>query len=273
MGSSQVGPAILDARGEYFHPSPSGQSGAPRRPGGLPAPRVKETSGQHHDLRRPLSVTPPCPRSGCPDLAAGRRRARHHRHPRPVGRRSSARSSSCSPSTSCSPAARTRSSMREAVGWSAFYVALPLAFGGYVWPQLRLRARRGVPHRLPGREVAERRQPVRVHAAARRVRGARASCSSGCCSTASSARWCCAAIFIALGAAALQRLRLDVPGLRAGPGRHRGQDPARRASRGHDHEVDVDRAAQRPARAPVRPGHRRLRRPAAARPRSTAGAR
>ena len=26
-------------------------------------------------------------------------------------------------------------SMREAVGWSAFYVALPLAFGGFVWTQ------------------------------------------------------------------------------------------------------------------------------------------
>jgi TerC family integral membrane protein len=26
-------------------------------------------------------------------------------------------------------------SMREAIGWSAFYVALPLAFGGYVWQQ------------------------------------------------------------------------------------------------------------------------------------------
>ena len=26
-------------------------------------------------------------------------------------------------------------SMREALGWSAFYVALPLAFGGYVWSQ------------------------------------------------------------------------------------------------------------------------------------------
>ena len=23
--------------------------------------------------------------------------------------------------------------MREALGWSAFYVALPLAFGGFVW--------------------------------------------------------------------------------------------------------------------------------------------
>lgn len=26
-------------------------------------------------------------------------------------------------------------SMREAVGWSAFYIALPLAFGGYIWSQ------------------------------------------------------------------------------------------------------------------------------------------
>ncbi|MBZ5735773.1 TerC family protein [Nocardioides sp. TRM66260-LWL] len=26
-------------------------------------------------------------------------------------------------------------SMREALGWSAFYIALPLAFGGYVWSQ------------------------------------------------------------------------------------------------------------------------------------------
>ena len=26
-------------------------------------------------------------------------------------------------------------SMREAVGWSAFYVALPLAFGGWIWAQ------------------------------------------------------------------------------------------------------------------------------------------
>jgi TerC family integral membrane protein len=26
-------------------------------------------------------------------------------------------------------------SMREAVAWSAFYIALPLAFGGYVWAQ------------------------------------------------------------------------------------------------------------------------------------------
>jgi TerC family integral membrane protein len=26
-------------------------------------------------------------------------------------------------------------SMREAIGWSAFYIALPLAFGGYVWQQ------------------------------------------------------------------------------------------------------------------------------------------
>jgi TerC family integral membrane protein len=26
-------------------------------------------------------------------------------------------------------------SMREAIGWSAFYVALPLAFGGYIWAQ------------------------------------------------------------------------------------------------------------------------------------------
>ena len=26
-------------------------------------------------------------------------------------------------------------SMREAVAWSAFYIALPLAFGGYVWSE------------------------------------------------------------------------------------------------------------------------------------------
>ena len=84
-------------------------------------------------------------------------------------------------------------SLREALGWSAFYVALPLAFGGWVWCAARLRRGRGVPHRLPGREVAERRQPLRLHAAARRVRGAARRCSSGCCSTASSARWCCAA--------------------------------------------------------------------------------
>ena len=48
-------------------------------------------------------------------------------------------------------------------------------------------------------------------------------------------------IFIALGAAALQAFDWVVPGLRARAGRDRRQDPARRASRGHDHEVDVDR--------------------------------
>ena len=42
-----------------------------------------------------------------------------------------ARAGRCS--TSCSPAARTRSRMREAIGWSAFYIALPLAFGGWIW--------------------------------------------------------------------------------------------------------------------------------------------
>ena len=62
--------------------------------------------------------------------------------------------------------------MREAVGWSAFYVAIPVAFGVWIWQQLRRRPRPGVLHRLPRREVAVGRQPLRVPAAAHGVRRA-----------------------------------------------------------------------------------------------------
>ena len=130
-------------------------------------------------------------------------------------------------------------SMQEAIGWSAFYIALPLAFGGWVWSRYGSPAGVEYLHRLPRREVALRRQPVRLHAAAGGVRGARRARSSGCCSTASSARWCCAAVFIALGAAVLQTFDLDVPAVRRRPARHRRSSCCATPCPGHDHDVDI----------------------------------
>ena len=83
-------------------------------------------------------------------------------------------------------------SLREALGWSAFYVALPLAFGGWVWWALRLRPRRGVPHRLPGREVALASTTSSSSCCCSRPSPCPGRSSSGSCCTGSSARWCCA---------------------------------------------------------------------------------
>ena len=115
--------------------------------------------------------------------------------------------------------------MKEAIGWSAFYIALPLAFAGYVFLDfgndrglefltgylvekslsvdnlfvfLLLLGAFAVPKELQQRVLLYGivgRPGAAQHLHRRRRRGA-------------------------LG------LRLDVPGLRPDPGRHRGQDPA-----------------------------------------------
>ena len=69
--------------------------------------------------------------------------------------------------------------MKEALAWSVFYVALPLAVRPLRVDRPRRRPRRGVLHRLPRREDAERRQPLRLHAAARGLRGARGAQAAG----------------------------------------------------------------------------------------------
>ncbi len=121
-------------------------------------------------------------------------------------------------------------SMKEALAWSAFYVALPLAFGLYVWSAhggdrgleyytgylvektlsvdnlfvfMLLLAAFAVP------EVLKQRVLLYGIVGALVLRG----------------------IFIALGAAALSRLRLGVPGLRRGAAGHRPQAAARRRPR------------------------------------------
>ena len=65
--------------------------------------------------------------------------------------------------------------------------------------------RADVPHRLRDRGVAQRRQHLRHRADLRVLRACRRSASTACCSTASSARWSCAACSSALGAALLAR--------------------------------------------------------------------
>ena len=62
--------------------------------------------------------------------------------------------------------------MREAIGWTAFYLALPVAFFGILWAGFGSDPRHRIPHGLHRGEVAVGRQPVRLHALARRVRGA-----------------------------------------------------------------------------------------------------
>ena len=97
------------------------------------------------------------------------------------------------------------------------------ASGTSVGPQPGTR----VPHRLPDREVAQRRQHLRLRADLRLLRGPRRSTSTGCCSGASSARWSCAAVFILGRRGADRALPLDHLHLRRVPGLHRHQDGLR----------------------------------------------
>ncbi|WP_418605908.1 DUF3140 domain-containing protein [Georgenia sp. SUBG003] len=82
-------------------------------------------------------------------------------------------------------------SMKEAVGWSVFYIALPLAFGGWIWA--RYGSTTGVEY-LTG-YLVEKSLSVDnlfVFMLLLSAFAVRPSCSSACCCSESWARWCCA---------------------------------------------------------------------------------
>ena len=113
-------------------------------------------------------------------------------------------------------------SMKEATAWSAFYIALPLAFGVYVWNAHGFAARARVLHRLPRGEDAQRRQPVRVHAAARRLRRAQGPPAAG--AALRHRRRARAARHLHRPRRCRPRpLRLGLPGLRRRPAAHRAE--------------------------------------------------
>ncbi len=124
---------------------------------------------------------------------------------------------------------------------------------------LRLADRRGVPHRLPGREVPVGRQPVRLHAAADRLR--RAGCPAAAGAALRDRRRARPARHLhraGRGGAGPAVVRL--PAVRRDPARHRGEDPARPAAgraarRRHRRDALGAPAAQ------VHAGDRRLPRP------------
>ena len=116
-------------------------------------------------------------------------------------------------------------SIREAASWSVVWVSLALLFNlgffrlhavalparrpahgrGRVRPVARRpRDRPRVPGRVRRRVLALGRQHLRVRRGADATSGSRPRTSTGCSSSASSAPWSSAAIFIALGAALLQ---------------------------------------------------------------------
>ena len=146
--------------------------------------------------------------------------------------------------------------MREAIGWSAFYIALPLAFGAWIWS--RYGSQQGVEY-LTG-YLVEKSLSVDNLFVFMLLLAAFAVppvLPSGCCSTASPARWCCAAVFIALGAAASRRstwrscssaLVLVATGGKM----------LRDALSGHEQEVDINRMRVGEAAAPGHAGGRRV---------------
>ena len=150
-------------------------------------------------------------------------------------------------------------SMKEAIGWSAFYVALPLAFGLYVWNVhggdrgleyytgylvektlsvdnlfvfMLLLAAFAVP------EVLKQRVLLYGIIGALVLRG----------------------IFIALGAAALSALRLGVPALRRDPAAHRRRSCCVTRIRGQEHDGRRRRDARRSSCCAASCRSRRLRR-------------
>ena len=126
-------------------------------------------------------------------------------------------------------------SVKEALGWSAFWIALGLAFAGFIyagyenhWLGLGLSPDRmtlapqavegvgivyndgaqrhgQVRHRLPRREVPGRRQHLRDRDALRLLRGPRRSTSTASCSGASWAPSLMRGVMIAVGAQLIQR--------------------------------------------------------------------
>ena len=130
-------------------------------------------------------------------------------------------------------------SLREALGWSAFYIALPLAFGGWVWART---AATGAWSTSPGTWS--------------RSRSASTTCSSSCCCWPPSPCPPCSQqrvlLYGIVGALVLRGdlhrprcgraggLRLGLPGVRAGAARDRVKI-LRDALSGHDQEVDVYR--------------------------------
>ncbi len=130
---------------------------------------------------------------------------------------------------------------------------------------LRLADRAGVLRRLPGREVAERGQPVRLHAAAQFVRGApRVAAARPADRGGRRARPAWRVHRTRRGHA--QQLRLDVPAVRCDSASHRREGAAGRAEPGRS-RGRPGQPGHRPAGPPVLPDHGRLPRPANERPR------
>ena len=92
--------------------------------------------------------------------------------------------------------------LREALVWSGVWVAWR-SLSTCRLPLVRLGARARVPHRLPDREGALRRQPLRLPRHLLVLRGAGGATSTACCSGASSGRWSMRGVFILAGAALL----------------------------------------------------------------------
>ncbi len=182
-------------------------------------------------------------------------------------------------------------SVREALGWSAFWIALGLAFAGFIyagyenhWLGLgadprpddrrpaggrgrghrlqRRRERRGqVPHRLPGREVAGRRQHLRDRDALRLLRRAR-DLPAPRALLGHPGRPGDAGRHDRGGRPAHPALHLDHLRLRRLPDPHRDQDAA--PEDGRDRPQPERRGPPDPA---ALPDHRALPRPALLRPR------
>ena len=110
--------------------------------------------------------------------------------------------------------------MREALGWSAFYVALPRLRRVGVGPTAPASASSTTPATS---SKSLRRQPVRLHAPAGRLRRAQALQQRVLLIGVVGALLL-RGVFIALGAQMLEN-RLDVPALRPGSPRHRHQVP------------------------------------------------
>ena len=162
-------------------------------------------------------------------------------------------------------------SMREALGWSAFYIALPLAFGGWVWS--RYGSQQGVEY-LTG-YLVEKSLSVDnlfVFMLLLAAFAVPAVLAQRVLLYGIAGALVLRAIFIALGAAALQTLDFAFLLFAPHPDRHRGQAAARRPLRaraGGRHQQDAVGAAA----APVHAGGRRVPRHEDDGPAATAGGR
>ena len=123
--------------------------------------------------------------------------------------------------------------MREALAWSAAWIALALAFNFRRLSALRSGQGGRVPDRLPDREGAVRRQPVRVRRSSSSYFGVPAALQHRVLFWGIIGALVLRGAFIALGAALLETLPLGDLRVRRLPDLHRHQDAvsARRGGR------------------------------------------